>query len=99
MPGYDYVVAENQRAHQFRMIGGHLHGQHAAERMAEEHGGSGNALAKKVGNVFRILGAVISASHVRGLAMAAQVRCEDMPAQAQRRNHREKYLPAPAEPM
>src|SRR5712692_5173183 len=38
-------------------------------------------------------------SHVRGLAMAAQVRREDMPAQAQRWNHWQKYLPPPAESM
>ena len=31
--------------------------------------------------------------------MTAQVRREDVPAQAQRGNHRQKYLPAPAESM
>ena len=31
--------------------------------------------------------------------MAAKVRREDVPAQAQRGNHRQKYLPAPAESM
>jgi hypothetical protein len=40
---------------------------------------------------------MISASHVGRLAMAAKVGRKDMPAQAERGNHRQKYLPAPAE--
>jgi hypothetical protein len=42
---------------------------------------------------------MISASYAGGLAMTAQVGREDVPAQAQRWNHRQKYLPAPAESM
>jgi len=67
--------------------------------MSEEYGGSGNALAKKAGDVFGILRAAVSASHARGLAMTTKVRRKDMPAQAQRGNHRKKYLPAAAESM
>jgi hypothetical protein len=67
--------------------------------MSEKHGGSGNALAKQAGDVFSILRAMVSASYVRGLAMTAKVGRKDMPAQAQRGNQRQKYLPTPAEPM
>src|SRR5271165_2317220 len=99
MANVDHVVAENQGAHQFRMMGSDPHGQHATERVSEKHRGSRNALAQKTCDVFGILRPMVSASDARRLAMAAQVGREDMPAQAQRRNHRQKYLPAAAEPV
>src|SRR5208282_205243 len=67
--------------------------------MSEEYGGSGNALTKEAGDVFGIPRAVVSASHTGGLAMTAKVRRNDMPAQTQRGNHRQKYLPASAKSM
>src|SRR5260370_11707481 len=67
--------------------------------MSEENSGGGDALAQKVGDVCGILRAAVSASHAGRLAMTAKVRREDMPAQAQRGDHRQKYLPAPPESM
>src|ERR1019366_5282786 len=67
--------------------------------MSEENSGGGNALAQEAGDVFSILRAAISAGHAGRLAMTAKVKREDMPAQAQRRNHRQKYLPAPPESL
>jgi len=86
LSGNDHVVAENQGAHQFRMIGSDAHGQHAAEGMSEEHGGNRYPLAQKAGDVFGILGAVVSARDAGGLSMSAQVDGEDMPAHAERRD-------------
>src|ERR1039458_7404459 len=75
------------------------HAQHAAQGMPEENCRRGNALAQKAGDVFSILRATVSASHAGRFAMTAKVRREDMPAHAQRRNHRKKYLPAPPQSM
>src|ERR1019366_7992448 len=99
LPDDDHVVAENQSTHQFWMMRSDPHGQHAAERMPKEHGGSGNALANQAGDVFGILRALVSAGNAGGFAMPAKVGREDLPTQAQRGNHGEKYLPAPAEAM
>ena len=40
---------------------------------------------------------MVSASYARRFAMTTQINREDMPAQAQRVYHRQKYLPAPPE--
>src|SRR5580658_3583505 len=81
------------------MMTGDRHGQHAPKRISKQHGWGGDTLAEKAGNIFRILRSVVSARNAGGFAMAAQIGREDMPTQAQRRNQRQKYLPATAQPM
>src|SRR5271163_4526553 len=99
VPDDNPVVAKNQSAHQIRIMRSDPHADHTPERMPEKYCGSGNTVAKKAGYLFRILRAVVSASYPRRLAMTAKIGREDMPAHAQRRNQRQKYLPAPAESM
>jgi hypothetical protein len=63
----------------------------------KEHGGSANALAEKMGNVFAVLRRLIAARYVRRFAMTAHVRRVNMPAQAEGGNEGQKYLPAAPE--
>ena len=78
------------------MMAGDPHSHHAAERMSKDDGRFLHSLPKKAGDVLGVLRTAVSANDSARFTMATEIRRHDVPAEAERRNQRQKNLPAPA---
>ena len=54
------------------------------------------SLSKELSNIFGIQSASITACDPSRFAVAPEIRCEDVPAETERGDQRQKHLPAPA---